>query len=86
MESRFNKYKSEGKTVSNQIANINNYIDWNYDAGLDLIENEIKSLQEKVDAGNAPAIFVNKIKYLIDLGECIEKVHETYHFNRNNKN
>ena len=85
MESRFSKYKSEGKAVSNHIANINNYIDWNYDKGLDLIEKEINSLQEKVNRGNAPAIFTNKINGLIALGECIERLHETYHFNKDNK-
>ena len=85
MESRFDKYKSEGKAMSTQIANINNFIDWNFDKGLDLIEKEINSLQSKVDAGNAPAIFTNKINGLINLGECIEKLYETYHFNKNNK-
>ena len=84
MESRFSKYKSEGKSVSNHIANINSYIDWNYDKGLDLIEKEISSLQEKIDNGNAPAIFSKKINGLINLGECIEKLHETYHFNKDN--
>ena len=85
MESRFDKYKTEGKAVSSHIANINNYMDWNFDKGLDLIEKEINSLQAKVDAGNAPAIFTNKINSLITLGECIEKLHETYHFNRDSK-
>ena len=84
MESRFSKYKTEGKIVSSQIANINNFIDWNFDKGLDLIEKEIKALQAKIDAGNAPAIFTTKINGLINLGECIEKLHETYHFNKNN--
>lgn len=84
MESRFNKYKSEGKATSSHIANINSFIDYNYDKGLDLIEKEIDSLQAKIDAGNAPTIFHKKIKELIALGECIEKVHETYHFNKNN--
>jgi hypothetical protein len=84
MESRFNKYKSEGKATSNHIANINNYIDWNFKQGLDLIEKEINSLSEKIDAGTAPAIFSRKKQELIDLGECIEKLHETYHFNKNN--
>ena len=83
MESRFNKYKNEGKAMSNHIANINNYIDWNFDQGLDLIEKEIGSLQEKIDSGNAPAMFGKKVKELITLGECIEKLHETYHFNKN---
>jgi len=85
MESRFDKYKSEGKAMSTQIANINNFIDWNFDKGLDLIEKEINALQDKVDKGNAPAIFTNKINGLINLGECIEKLYETYHFNKNNK-
>lgn len=85
MESRFDKYKSEGKAMSTQIANINNFIDWNFDKGLDLIEREINALQDKVDKGNAPAIFTNKINGLINLGECIEKLYETYHFNKNNK-
>jgi hypothetical protein len=86
MESRFSKYKSEGKAMSNHIANINSYIDWNYNKGLDLIEKEISSLQEKIDNGNAPAIFSQKIDRLISLGECIEALHETYHFNKNNNN
>jgi hypothetical protein len=84
MESRFDKYKGNGKAISSQIANINNYIDWNFEKGLDLIEKEIKALQTKVNAGNAPAIFSSKINGLINLGECIEKLHETYHFNKNN--
>lgn len=82
MESRFSKYKSEGKSTSSHIANINNFIDWQFDKGLDLIEKEIKDLKHRVEEGNAPAIFSNKINLLIDLGECIEKVHETYHFNK----
>ena len=85
MESRFNKYKNEGKAISSQIANINTYIDWNFEKGLDLIEKEIKSLQSMVDAGNAPTIFTNKINGLIHLGECIENIHETYHFNKDSK-
>lgn len=85
MESRFNKYKNDGKAMSGQIANINNYIDWNFEKGLDLIEKEINALQSKVDAGNAPAIFTNKINGLINLGECIEKLHETYHFNKDSR-
>ena len=85
MESRFNKYKSDGKAMSSQIVNINNYIDWNFEKGLDLIEKEINALQAKVDAGNAPAIFTSKINGLINLGECIEKLYETYHFNKNSR-
>lgn len=84
MESRFSKYKSESKQESSHIANINNFIDWNFDKGLDMIEKEINSLQNHIDRGNAPAIFSNKQKLLIELGECIERVHETYHFNRDN--
>ena len=84
MESRFSKYKSDGKAISDHIANINNYIDWNYDKGLDMIEKEIASLQRHIDGGNAPAIFSNKKNLLIDLGECIERLHETYHFNKDN--
>ena len=84
MESRFSKYKDEGKATSSHIANINNYIDWNFKQGLDLIEKEINSLQEKINKGNAPAIFANKVDSLISLGESIEKVHEVYHFNKDN--
>ena len=84
MESRFSKYKGEKKSASDQIANINNYIDWNYDKGLDLIEKEINDLQERINKGNAPAIFTNKVNNLISLGECIERLHETYHYNKNN--
>jgi hypothetical protein len=84
MESRFNKYKNEGKAISDHIANINNLIDWLNKDGNDLIEKEINDLQSRIDAGNAPAIFSNKVAQLISLGECIEKVHETYHFNKDN--
>lgn len=83
MESRFGKYKKEGKVVSDHIANINNFIDWNFDKGLDLIEKEINDLQGRINAGNAPAIFNNKVNQLINLGECIEKLYETYHYNKN---
>lgn len=83
MESRFDKYKSGGKAASNHIANINNFIDWNFDKGLDLIEKEINDLQSRIDKGNAPAIFGNKVNQLINLGECIERLHETYHYNKN---
>jgi len=85
MGSRFDKYKSEGKAISNHISNINNFIDWNYDSGLDLIEKEIKDLQGRIDRGNAPAIFSNKVNGLIKLGECIEALHEIYHFNKTTK-
>ena len=84
MESRFNKYKSENKSAADQIANINNFIDWLYEKGNDVIEAEIKDLQRRVDAGG-PAIFSNKINLLIELGQCIERIYETYHFNRGNK-
>ena len=83
MVSRFEKYKNEGKVASSHIANINNFIDWNFDKGLDLIEKEINDLQGRINAGNAPAIFSNKVNQLINLGECIEKLHETYHYNKN---
>lgn len=84
MESRFSKYKSEGETTSNQIANINNFIDWNYTKGLDLIEKEIESLQSLINRGEDNKMFPMKKDQLIKLGECIEKVYETYHFNKNN--
>lgn len=83
MESRFDKYKSEGKAQSTHIANINSFIDWQFDKGLDLIEKEINDLQSRIDKGNAPAIFSNKVDQLINLGECIERLHETYHYNKN---
>lgn len=82
MESRFEKYKNNGKVVADHIANINNFIDWNFDK-LDLIDKEINDLQGRINAGNAPAIFSNKVNQLINLGECIEKLHETYHYNKN---
>lgn len=82
MESRFSKYKTESKVASTHIANINNFIDWQYDKGLDLIEKEIKDLQERINGGNAPAIFSTKVNQLINLGECIEKLHSTYHYNK----
>ena len=64
--------------ISNQISNINNYIDWNFDKGLDLIEKEINSLQEKINKGNAPTIFSNKVTSLIHLGETSESIHWDY--------
>lgn len=82
MESRFNKYKNEGQTASTHIANVNSFIDWLYSDGNDLIEREIQDLTRRIDEGNAPAIFGNKKKKLIKLGECIEDLYETYHFNR----
>jgi hypothetical protein len=85
MESRFNKYKSEGKAMSDQIANINNYIDWSFDKGLDLIENEINSLNSLINRGENNAMFPKKIEQLISLGEKIEQLHETYHFNKDSK-
>jgi len=84
MKSRFNKYKSEGKAASSQIANINNFIDWNFDKGLDLIEKEINSLQNQINGGADNKMFPKKINLLISLGELIEKTHEAYHFNKNN--
>lgn len=84
MESRFDKYKGDGKAASTHIANINNFIDWQFETGLDLIEKEITDLQKRIDKGNAPAIFSNKKSLLISLGETIEKLHETYHFNKDN--
>lgn len=84
MESRFEKYKTGDKATSSQIANINNYIDWNFEKGLDLIEKEIGSLKDKIDNGADNKMFPKKIDLLINLGECIEKIHETYHFNKSN--
>lgn len=84
MESRFNKYKSEGKATSDQIANINNFIDWSYEKGLDLIEKEINSLQALIERGEDNSMFPKKIDQLIVLGQEIEKIHEMYHFNRGN--
>jgi hypothetical protein len=84
MESRFSKYKSEKKEASNQIANINNYIDWNYSKGLDMIEKEINSLQSLIEGGRDNKMFPMKINQLIALGECIEKIHEIYHFGKDN--
>jgi hypothetical protein len=84
MESRFSKYKSESKQESSHIANINSFIDWNFDKGLDLIEKEINSLQNQVNGGADNKMFPKKINLLISLGELIEKTHEAYHFNKNN--
>lgn len=86
MESRFNKYKSEGKSVAAQIAHTNSFIDYIYTTGLDTIEKEIESLQSRIDANTAPPIFTKKKNLLIELGECIEKVYETYHFGKNDFN
>lgn len=85
MESRFSKYKDDGKITSDQIANINNFIDWSYDKGLDLIEKEINSLQALIQRGEDNAMFPQKIKKLITFGEQIESLYETYHFGRDNK-
>lgn len=82
MESRFAKYKNDGQTISTHIANVNSFIDWLNDEGNDLIEKEIQDLTNRINAGNAPAIFSNKKNLLIKLGECIENLHEAYHFNR----
>lgn len=84
MESRFDKYKTEGKATSTHIANINNYIDWNFDKGLDLIEKEIADLQKKINGGADNKMFPKKIDLLINLGELIEKIHECYHYNKGN--
>lgn len=86
MESRFNKYKSETKSTSTQIAYINSFVDYVYTTGLDVIENEINSLQSKIDNGIAPPIFTKKKNLLIELGECIERLYETYHFGKNEIN
>lgn len=85
MESRFSKYKNEGKAISDQIANINNYIDWSFEKGLDLIEGEINSLKGLIEKGHNNGMFPQKIDKLISLGELIEDLHETYHFNRDSK-
>ena len=85
MESRFSKYKSEGKATSDQIANINNFIDWSYDKGLDLIEKEINSLKSLIDRGENNAMFPKKIDKLIALGEKIEDLYATYHFGKDYK-
>lgn len=84
MESRFSKYENNGKTISDHIANINSFIDYNFSVGLDLVEAEVQDLQKRIDAGNAPAIFSNKKDLLIEFGKSIEKLHETYHFNKDN--
>ena len=82
MESRFSKYETSGKATATHIANVNSFINNLHDKGLDLIEKEIQDLSDRIDAGNAPVIFSNKKKLLIDLGKCIESVYETYHYNR----
>lgn len=85
MESRFSKYENSSMAISNQIANINNYIDWNYKSGLDLIEKEINALQELIGRGEENKMFPKKINELITLGKSIEKLYDTYHFNRGSK-
>ena len=86
MESRFDKYMNDGKTMSMQIASINNFIDWNYQNGLDLIEEEINALQGLIKKGESNKMFPKKINQLIDLGKCIEQLYDSYHFNRSNSN
>jgi hypothetical protein len=85
MESRFNKYKDEGQTLSTHIANINSFIDWLFKDGNNLIEEEIQDLTRRINGGNAPAIFGKKKRELIKLGEDIEQLYETYHFNKDSK-
>ena len=85
MESRFNKYKNEGQSASSHIANINSFIDWLFKEGNNIIEEEIKDLSRRIDGGNAPAMFSRKKKELIKLGEDIENLYETYHFNKESK-
>lgn len=84
MESRFSKYKSESKATSDQIANINNFIDYLYSKGLDMVENEIHSLNELMKRGENNAMFPKKVDQLIALGEDIERLYESYHFNKSN--
>jgi hypothetical protein len=85
MESRFSKYKkSEGKAISDQIATINNFIDWSFENGLDISEKEINSLQSLIDRGENNGMFPQKIDKLIAFGEKIEDLHETYQFNKSN--
>ena len=83
MESRFSKYKSEGSNVASHIANVNNFIKYLNNTGLDLIEKEIQSLQKKIDTGDFPPIFKQKVERLVNLGEAIEAVYNSYHFNKN---
>ena len=87
MESRFSKYETSGKATSNHIANINSFIDWNFETGLDLIEKEIIDLNGRIDkmGESAPPMFPQKVKKLLALGKCIEDIHETYHFNKDSK-
>jgi hypothetical protein len=85
MESRFSKYKSDGKNMQSHIANVNNFIDYMYDTGLDLIEKEVEDLDKRIKTGNAPAIFTQKKNKLIELGEEIEAIHEVYYFGKDNK-
>lgn len=81
-KSRFSKYESDGKMESSHIANVNSFIDFLFSKGNDIIEKEIQSLTRHIENGTAPAIFYNKKELLINLGKCIEQVHETYHFNK----
>ena len=81
---RFDKYKNAGSKTSDQIADINNYIDWNFNK-LQLIEDEINSLQGFINNGHNNGMFPQKIKKLIALGEIIEDLHETYHFNKDSQ-
>jgi uncharacterized protein YaaR (DUF327 family) len=84
MESRFDKYTNNNSKTASHIANINNFIDYLYSTGNDTIEEEIKDLQSRINAGGAPAIFSSKVNELLALGRCIEKVYATYHFNKSN--
>lgn len=89
--SRFAKYKTEtsketstnNSAVYNHIKNVNNFIDYLYGRGNDIIESEIKDLKNRLENGGAP-IFGTKVEQLIELGECIEKVYRTYHYNKEN--
>lgn len=82
--SRFDKYKNNGKSVADHIANVNLFINQLHDQGLDLIEAEIKDLDWRIGQPGAAPIFTTKRDQLITLGETIEKLYDTYHFNKDN--
>jgi hypothetical protein len=83
MESRFSKYENTNQAATSQIKNINSFVNYLFGPGNDIIEDEIKDLKSRIAAGNAPKMFHKKVDLLIDLGKQIEKVHEAYHFNKN---
>lgn len=76
-KSKYSSSKSEGTKIPN---NLYDYIC----KGLEVVQKEIDSLENKIDSMgmDAPKIFYRKIDLLVDLGNHILKIKECYEFNR----